>query len=675
MFKKIRNKVNTAISTVRATVACKKAEGYVDSGVKILIAVVIVGHRTDDGGAVRITADGQFTMNGGSIVGCYASGKGGAVYVVKSTFTLENGVIKSCKAGDRGGAVYVAGRSGDGIFTMNGGSIADCTDTNGRALYLIGGKMNAGGGTVGGTVVLDVNSDGKKGVIQGSGSNATNFGGDVTNYGEIKHGTFSGTVTLGDSDKVGKITDGVFTGPVTTASEGEAAIGGGVFNNTVTINRGRITNGTFNKDVAVGSVAGAAPLTLIGGTYNSLIINESTYAAFAGVHSPLGIVREKPNGANGRTYHKVTFDTAGGKMDYPVRYFLHNGNISSLVEPAFRPGYFFAGWYNGENKWNYSDTVCEDDLTLTAHWTACDHSGHTGEKPDCTTSVICTECGGTIAALSHDFSKQEHNGDEHWKKCSRCDVTDDKEPHVWDNGVTTIPSTCVNGGKKTYTCNKCGMTKIEAIDAKGHNYGAEWQQDATHHWHKCRNCNEKINPGQHTDSDKNHTCDICSKVYSDHTDTNKDHKCDYCGKNTSGHEDTDKNHICDYCGKVITDHAGGKATCKSKAECDVCTKAYGKLDTDNHTDLKHINAKAATKETEGNTEYWHCGGCNKYYADAEATKEITKADTVMAKLPNEAKSPRTGENSGVLLWIALLFVGGTLIGTAVKCKRKKHSVK
>lgn len=41
MFKKIRNKVNSAICAVRATVACKKAEGYVDSGVKILIAVVI----------------------------------------------------------------------------------------------------------------------------------------------------------------------------------------------------------------------------------------------------------------------------------------------------------------------------------------------------------------------------------------------------------------------------------------------------------------------------------------------------------------------------------------------------------------------------------------------------------------------------------------------------------
>ena len=41
MFKKIRNKVNFMVATAKATVATKKAEGYVDSGVKILIAVVI----------------------------------------------------------------------------------------------------------------------------------------------------------------------------------------------------------------------------------------------------------------------------------------------------------------------------------------------------------------------------------------------------------------------------------------------------------------------------------------------------------------------------------------------------------------------------------------------------------------------------------------------------------
>ena len=37
MFKKIRNKVNSMVATAKATIATKKAEGYVDSGVKILM--------------------------------------------------------------------------------------------------------------------------------------------------------------------------------------------------------------------------------------------------------------------------------------------------------------------------------------------------------------------------------------------------------------------------------------------------------------------------------------------------------------------------------------------------------------------------------------------------------------------------------------------------------------
>lgn len=41
MFKKIRNKVNSTIVSAKCAIANKKAEGYVDSGVKILIAVVI----------------------------------------------------------------------------------------------------------------------------------------------------------------------------------------------------------------------------------------------------------------------------------------------------------------------------------------------------------------------------------------------------------------------------------------------------------------------------------------------------------------------------------------------------------------------------------------------------------------------------------------------------------
>ena len=41
MFKKIKEKFNSACARVAVAVSNHKAEGYVDSGVKILIAVVI----------------------------------------------------------------------------------------------------------------------------------------------------------------------------------------------------------------------------------------------------------------------------------------------------------------------------------------------------------------------------------------------------------------------------------------------------------------------------------------------------------------------------------------------------------------------------------------------------------------------------------------------------------
>ena len=121
--------------------------------------------------------------------------------------------------------------------------------------------------------------------------------------------------------------------------------------------------------------------------------------------------------------------------------------------------------------------------------------------------------------------------------------------------------------------------------------------------------------------------------------------------------------------------SGGNATCAEKAVCEYCGKAYGKPDSNNHTDLKHIDAKAATKTAEGNIEYWYCGGCDKYYSDKDGINEIKKADTVTAKLPGNPKSPRTGNASGLALWISLLLVSGGITGvTAGLRKKKKHKV-
>ena len=119
-------------------------------------------------------------------------------------------------------------------------------------------------------------------------------------------------------------------------------------------------------------------------------------------------------------------------------------------------------------------------------------------------------------------------------------------------------------------------------------------------------------------------------------------------------------------------HTGGKATCTERAVCKVCGKAYGELDPKNHTDLEHIPAKAATKTAGGNIEYWSCEDCDKYFADAAATKEIKQADTVTAKLSGAAKSPQTGGDSGVVT--VLLLSGGAFICLVSRRKKRTHTV-
>ena len=164
------------------------------------------------------------------------------------------------------------------------------------------------------------------------------------------------------------------------------------------------------------------------------------------------------------------------------------------------------------------------------------------------------------------------------------------------------------------------------------------------------------------------------------------------------------------------------ATCSKEGEvlrtCYKCGKVVSEktsIAPDNHTDLKHIEAKAATKTAEGNIEYWYCEGCGKYYKDAKATQEITKEQTVTAKLSSDnnestggntgnntgnsagnntgnstgnntgnnsksgsdaTTSPQTGDNSNLTLWVALLFVsGGAVTATTVYGRKKKRSVK
>ena len=215
-----------------------------------------------------------------------------------------------------------------------------------------------------------------------------------------------------------------------------------------------------------------------------------------------------------------------------------------------------------------------------------------------------------------------------------------------------------DGEQKIIVTDKAGNTAEMTVTVNdGHTFG-EWASngDGTH----TRTCTvDGCSAGTQTenciDANKDHKCDICDYIISECADDNKDHKCDYCGKK-------------------LTEHTGGKATCKDKAKCEVCGKAYGEFDANNHSDLKHIDAKAATKDAEGNIEYWYCEGCGKYFSDKDGTKEIKKADTVTAKLKDDSKLPQTGDTSNLALWIALLFIsGGAAIGTTIVSRKKKYN--
>ena len=316
----------------------------------------------------------------------------------------------------------------------------------------------------------------------------------------------------------------------------------------------------------------------------------------------------------------------------------------------------------------------------------------------CTSGRTCTDCGGSSEPLGHDWGAWTQNSDEktHTRICKRDTSHTETENCHGGTATCTAKAVCtVCGGeygemaahsftaekaeaqylKSAATCTEkaiyykscavCGLSSEGTADeatffsgnALDHNWGAWTSNEDGTHTRTCTvdGCSAGTQTENCIDANKDHKCDICDYIISECADDNKDHKCDYCGKK-------------------LTEHTGGKATCKDKAKCEVCGAEYGELDAKNHTNLNHFPATAATKTTEGNIEYWYCEGCGKYFSDKDGTKGIKKADTVTAKLKDDSKSPQTGDNFNLALWLSLLLVsGGAAIGTTVVSRKKKYN--
>ena len=229
--------------------------------------------------------------------------------------------------------------------------------------------------------------------------------------------------------------------------------------------------------------------------------------------------------------------------------------------------------------------------------------------------------------------------------------------------------------------DKAGNTsEITVTVNNGHTYG-DWSSnsDGTH-TRRCGvdGCQAGVETKNCTDADKNHRCDICGYIISECTDTDKNNICDYCGKAISEHEDEDKdhtcidkdkNHSCDYCGKAISEHEDEEKghTCTDKDKnhiCDYCGKAISEHEDE---DKDHT---CTDKDKNHSCDY--CGKAISEHEDEE--KEIKKANTAAERLPDAPRSPKTGDNNSLILWIALLFIsGGTVINTTVVTKKKRHN--
>ena len=369
---------------------------------------------------------------------------------------------------------------------------------------------------------------------------------------------------------------------------------------------------------------------------------------------------------------------------------------------------FTTSWTHDDNEhWKQCSRCDEKDDVGPHTW----NSGTVTTAPTCTKAgektYSCNKCDATkiepIPATGHSWkSDWTSDATHHWYECDNknCDVTDnagkkgyaehsggkatctqnavcefckaeygEKLPHDFtaetvDAKYLKSAATCTEKAVYYKSCAVCGLSSEGTADeatffsgnALDHNWGA-WTQNSDEETHTriCKRDTSHTETENCIDANKDHKCDICDYIISECADDNKDHKCDYCGKK-------------------LTEHTGGKATCKDKAKCEVCGAEYGELDAKNHTDLKHFLATAATKTTEGNIEYWYCEGCGKYYSDKDGTKEIKKADTVTAKLKDDSKLPQTGDTSNLALWIALLFVSsGAAIGITVASRKKKHN--
>ena len=685
-----------------------------------------------EGGGV-IIGSGALTMNGGNIVGCIAN-EGGGLFLSDGSFTMNAGSIVGCSTPNRlttgeafYGGIYAFGpmANGDttGVITLTGGLIKN----NGR--YAINAvhktTIYANGGEVYGWVYLNqackitclaedngITAFKGKTVIGGaSGVNASHVDWGLFYGGLYIYGNMTGVIVTykdGDSEYAKQVLP---SGTLATRPDAPAATPGYTFggwnkadgtawdyaSDKVTDNITLYAKWAANTYTITFDTAGGSEIAPITQDYGTVIT--APEAPTREGYTFIGWDKEIPTTmpAENMTVtaqweinqYTITFDTNGGSEIAPITQ--DYGTVITAPANPTREGYTFIGW-----DMEIPTTMPAENITLKARWK--DIEKPTGEikisenswkaflnnitfglffKDTQTVTITAADNSGETVTVEYllsdkELTKAELDGMTFTAYTAPFGIDPDNEyiiyvrltdkagntDYICSDGIvldgTSPVITGIEDGK--IYCEAQTVTVDEKyVNTVTVNGTAVTLDEGGSFTLSPADGEQKIVV---TDKAGN-TAEMTVTVNDGHT----------FGEWASNGDGTHtRKCTADGCtGSETKDCSGGTATCTQKAVCEVCGKAYGEPDPNNHTDLKHISAKAATEDAEGNTEYWYCGGCDKYYSDKDGTKEITKADTVTAKLP---KSPQTGDNSNLMLWIALLFVSGGAC-TVLTVKRKK----
>lgn len=664
------------------------------------------------GGGVYVGSSSSFEMSDAAkIEGCRAisnssnSSNGGGVYLTNNTSLTLSGsaAIQNCTAVN---SVDTDKAYGGGVsatrmkqITLEGNAkITQCNAVNGSGLYITGvtnnssfGKLYANGGSVDGDVVLGDTENGP-GTITGSGETVFNGKVTVTPGSVIETGTFNGEVINN-----GTITGGTFSGGIT----GNPALATG--------------SGTETDPYRIGTAEGLKwfrdKVNNAAKTEDSKICAELTedIDLSGEAWTPIGI---------GNHFYSGTPPYAGifdGKG-----HTIKNLSIDSSKQYVGLFGYVYGGTIR--------------NLTVSGSVKSIEHTGGIAGGAESSTFENCAnQCavqGGTTGGIIGFVSDSEDLTVRDCYNVGRITTTT-------GNNVGGIIGQCINKFVTIRNCYNAGtVTGTANVGAIIGNYSS----DKIYNCYYLEGSVTRAGNGDTVSIPKTATefadGTVLALLKAGERDNNADPwdtTCKYlesagmtlpvlARQKLTAHDHvwsaytTDTaakthTHSC-ACGVVETEACTiTPATCKDGSACAVCGQQYGGPDTGKHADLQHFPAVAATTDAEGNKEYWYCGGCGKYFADAAAAREITRADTVTAKLPQPttpptasptaqpttapqaAEQPRrtaqptvqptaaptvqpvstipaTGDTSSPILWAALLLCSG--VGLAVTAYKKNR---